>query len=243
VEGHYSYCPFKKEFGSQASDQGSFARGAVWKEPLLYKLPDALPSDVAAPLMCAGITVYGPLVEFGVKSSDVVGVVGIGGLGHLAIQFANKMGCEVIALSQTDSKKEEATKLGAHHFIATKGVAELSSPKKINHLLVTTSQMPNWTQYAPILHLRVQVFPLTVTDSNTSLSFNYMRFLTNGWRMIGSVGAPKIVFAQMLEFATLHGIKPIIEKFPLNKQGIIDAMQKLDDGKMRYRGVLYASKA
>jgi D-arabinose 1-dehydrogenase-like Zn-dependent alcohol dehydrogenase len=230
----------KKEFGSQASDQGSFAHGAVWKEPLIYKIPDGLPSDVAAPLMCAGITVYSPLAEFGLKSSDVVGVVGIGGLGHLAIQFANKMGCEVVALSQTDSKKEEAMKLGAHHFIATKGVTELSSPKKINHLLVTTSQMPDWAQYAPILHPRVQIFPLTVTDFDANLSCNYMRFLLNGWKIIGNVGAPKVVFAQMLEFAALHGIRPVIEKFPLSKQGVIDAMQKLDDGKMRYRGVLYA---
>jgi D-arabinose 1-dehydrogenase-like Zn-dependent alcohol dehydrogenase len=152
------------------------------------------------------------------------------------------MGCEIIALSQTDSKKEEAKRLGAHHFIATKDVKELSSPKKIHHLLVTTSRMPDWAQYASILHPRVQIFPLTVTDFKTDLSFNHMRFLLNGWKIIGNVAAPRYVFREMLEFAALHGIAPVIEKFPLSKQGVIDAMQKLDEGKMRYRGVLYAEK-
>jgi D-arabinose 1-dehydrogenase-like Zn-dependent alcohol dehydrogenase len=112
----------KKEYGVGNTDQGSFGSGAVWKEQYLFKLPDNLASDDAAPLMCAGITVWAPLARFGLKSTDVVGVVGIGGLGHLAIQFASKMGCEVVALSGTEEKREEAIKLGAHHFVATKGV-------------------------------------------------------------------------------------------------------------------------
>jgi len=193
--------------------------------------------------MCAGITVWAPLVQFGLKATDVVGVVGIGGLGHLAIQFASKLGCEVVALSSTEGKKEEAIKLGAHHFVATKGAKELSVPRKINHLLVTTSQMPDWDQYDSILAPMAAIYPLTITDFETRLGIPFMQFLLAGRKVIASTVPPKIVYLQMLEFAALHGVKPVIDPFTLTKQGVEDSLKKLDEGKMRYRGVLYADAA
>lgn len=233
----------KKEYGVGNTDQGSFGSGAVWKEQYLFKLPDGLASDVAAPLMCAGITVWAPLARFGLKPTDVVGVVGIGGLGHLAIQFASKMGCEVVALSGTEEKREESFKLGAHHFVATKGQKELSVPRKIDHLLVTTSKMPDWAQYNSILAPMATIYPLTVTDFEAKLEIPFMPFLLRGRKFIGSTVPPKIVYKQMLEFAALHGIKPIIEKFPMTREGVVDSLARLDEGKMRYRGVLYAEGA
>jgi D-arabinose 1-dehydrogenase-like Zn-dependent alcohol dehydrogenase len=233
----------KKGYGQGNTDQGSFGTGAVWKEQYLFKLPEELASDDAAPLMCAGITVFAPLACFGVKSTDVVGVVGIGGLGHLAIQFASKMGCEVVALSGTEEKREEASKLGAHHFVATKGVKELAVPRKINHLLVTTSKMPDWGQYDSILAPMASIYPLTITDFDTKLEIPFMPFLLLGRKFIGSTVPPKIVYEQMLHFAALHGVKPIIEKFPLTRDGVVNSLKKLDEGKMRYRGVLYAEEA
>ncbi|KAF4624339.1 hypothetical protein G7Y89_g13832 [Cudoniella acicularis] len=226
-----------------APANGSFASGSVQDERFLFKIPDSLPSEAAAPLMCAGITVFAPLTQYGVKSTDVVGVVGIGGLGHLAIQFANKMGCEVVALSGTESKKEEAFKLGAHHFIATKDAKELSVPRKINHLLVTTSFMPDLDQYSSILAPMAQVFPLMVTSFDAKLEVPFMKFLLRGWRFVGCTGAPKIVYQQMLQFAGLHGVRPVIERFPMSKVGVEESMQKLAEGKMRYRGVLFAEEA
>ena len=244
VDGQFFYCTGdNKQYGTGNQDQGSFGEGAVWREQLLFKIPDNLPSDIAAPLMCAGITVWGPLTEYNVKPTDVVGVVGIGGLGHLAIQFANKLGCEVVALSGTEAKKDEALKLGAHHFVATKGVSDLKVPRKINHLLVTTSQMPDWDQYKSILAPRASIYPLTITDFETKLVLPHMQFILSGWKLIGSTGSPKIVYQRMLDFAGLHGIKPMIEHFPLTKQGVVDSLKKLDEGKMRYRGVLYAEGA
>ena len=111
IAGDWYYCVNVKEvYGFGNSDQGSFGTGAVWREPYLFHIPKRLASDAAAPLMCAGITVWTPLTQFGVKPTDVVGVVGIGGLGHLAVQFAAKLGCEVVALSGTEAKKEKAFK-------------------------------------------------------------------------------------------------------------------------------------
>lgn len=233
----------KKEYGVGNTDQGSFASGAVWREQYLFKIPDGMASDVAAPLMCAGITVWAPLARFGLKATDVVGVVGIGGLGHLALQFASKLGCEVVALSGTEDKKEEAMRLGANHFVATKDMEELNVPRKINHLLVTTSTMPSWAQYDSILAPMASIYPLTITDFETKLEIPFMKFLLTGRKIIGSTVPPKITYQEMLVFSALHGIRPTIDPFPLTLQGVKDSLKKLDEGEMRYRGVLYAEDA
>ncbi|KAH6723608.1 chaperonin 10-like protein [Leptodontidium sp. MPI-SDFR-AT-0119] len=241
VAGDWIYCTGGlKQFGDGNTDQGSFGTGAVWREHSLFHIPDSMASDVAAPLMCAGITVFSPLTRYGLKSTDVVGVVGIGGLGHLALQFAKALGCEVVALSGSEEKKEEALRLGATHFVATKVVKDLKVPRKINHLIVTTSQMPDWQQYDAILAPMASIYPLTITDFETKLEIPFMNFLLTGRKFIGSTVPPKIVYIQMLEFAALHKVKPVIDPFPLTKQGVEDSLKKLDAGKMRYRGVLYA---
>jgi D-arabinose 1-dehydrogenase-like Zn-dependent alcohol dehydrogenase len=244
VAGDMTFCENGiKQYGQGNTDQGSFGTGAVWREQYLFPIPDGLASDAAAPLMCAGITVFAPLVRHGVKPTDVVGVVGIGGLGHLAIQFAAKMGCEVVALSGSAEKAAEAKALGAHHFVATRGTSTLSVPRKINHLFVTTSKMLDWARYDSLLAPMASIYPLTITDSNAKLEIPFMTFLLLNRRFIGSTVPPKIVFQQMLQFAALHGIKPVIEKFPLTKDGVVESLKRLDEGKIRYRGVLYAEGA
>lgn len=131
-------------YGLADTDQGSFASHAVWKASYLFHIPDEISSSDAAPLMCAGATVFNALYLYNVRSTDRVGILGIGGLGHLGIQFAAKMGCEVVVFSSTESKKEEAKSLGSTEFYATKGVSKLEIGKPIKHLLVTTSQLPDW---------------------------------------------------------------------------------------------------
>lgn len=245
IQGEWIYCTSttsKAIYGYGDSTQGSYATGAVWKEDFLMKVPDGLASDVAAPLFCAGSTVWNVLSQNGVKCTDVVGVVGIGGLGHLAVQFAAKMGCEVVAISSSDSKKDEALKLGATHFLATAGKKKLEIGKKINHLIVTTSKLPDWDLYADILAPMASIYPQSITDGNQKLEIPFMRFLLQGWKFIGSTVPPKHVYLQMLDFAALHGVKPVIERFPMTRQGVEDGLKKLDEG-MRYRGVLYADVA
>lgn len=143
-------------YGSADLDQGSFASHAVWNQNFVYHVPDALESVHAAPLMCGGATVFNALHLHGLKPSDRVGVIGVGGLGHLAIQFAAKMGCTVAVFSGSDSKKDEAMKLGATEFYAVKGVESGEELKKIvkaeiEYLLVTTSSQPDWSMYQPIM--------------------------------------------------------------------------------------------
>ena len=139
MTGHETFCPERVMYGMANFDIGSFASHAVWREAYLFKIPESIPNQYAAPLMCGGATVFGALEMYGVRPTDRVGIIGVGGLGHLAIQFAANMGCEVVVFSGTDSKKEEATRLGAMEFYATKGLKELKVSKPVNHLLVTTS--------------------------------------------------------------------------------------------------------
>lgn len=225
-------------YASADTDQGSLASRAIWKANWIFHIPDSIPREYAAPLMCGGATVFNVLRSNGVQPTDRVGVIGVGGLGHLAIQFASKMGCEVVVFSSTDSKKDEATKLGSSEFVATKSVKEIKISRPIDHLLVTTSFQPDWKQYLPILAPGATIYPLTV--SKDDLTIPYGPINSKELRIQGSVVAARNVLMQMLDFAAHHNIRPIIETFPMTIEGIEEAFKKLEDGKMRYRGVLVA---
>jgi D-arabinose 1-dehydrogenase-like Zn-dependent alcohol dehydrogenase len=230
-------CPDRAIYGSADYDQGSFATYGIWKDDYIFRVPDSIPREYAAPLMCGGATVFNALSAFGTRPIDRVGVIGVGGLGHLAIQFASKMGCDVVVFSGTDSKKEEAMKFGATEFITTKGVKELKT-RPIDRLLVTASVQPDWSQYLPILAPRAVIYPLSVDPGDFKMP--YMPIIKKELTIQGSLVAPRHVHLDMLEFAARHHIRPIIEQFPMSVEGITEALQKLQSGKMRYRGVLVA---
>lgn len=236
LTGRETYCPERAMYGMADLDQGSFAKGAVWRAAFLFKIPDGMSDEAAAPLQCGGATVFNALHSYNTQSVETVGVIGMGGLGHLAIQFAAKMGCRVIVLSGSDSKKDEAMKLGAHEFIAMKDKKELKASRLIDRLLVTTSAQPQWDLILPIMAAGGTIYPLSVDEGNFSIP--YMPLLLNGITVQGCVVASRYVHQRMLDFAALHGIAPIVEKFPLSEKGIEEAMEKLESGKMRFRGVL-----
>ena len=158
VRGGCGYCPDcltgynwfctndPNNYGAQHIDTATWSSHAVVPAMRLAKIPEGIASEFAGPLMCAGQTVWLPLARTDVRAWHTVGVVGVGGLGHLAIQFAAKMGCRVVVFSGTTSKKDEAMRLGATDFYTA---AELRDDKVlkafINHLLVTTSQLPDWS--------------------------------------------------------------------------------------------------
>jgi D-arabinose 1-dehydrogenase-like Zn-dependent alcohol dehydrogenase len=138
-------CANAQMYGSANQDQGCFSTAIVWDVSTLIKIPDEIASEHAGPLMCGGTTVWGPLYEHGMRAGDRIGIVGFGGLGHMAIQFVAKMGMEAVVFSRTDSKKEEAFRFGASEFHTTKDVKEFKEVKPIDHLLITTSVLPDLT--------------------------------------------------------------------------------------------------
>jgi D-arabinose 1-dehydrogenase-like Zn-dependent alcohol dehydrogenase len=236
LTGRETFCEERAMYGDADLDQGSMGSAAVWREAFLFSIPDSMTDAEAAPLMCGGATVFNALKMYNVQPTDRVGVIGVGGLGHLAIQFAAKMGCDVIVFSGTESKKEEAMKLGATEFVAMKGKTSLDIGRKMNALLVTTSVQPDWDLLLPAMAPDSKIFPLTV--SNDVLKIPYMPLLLNGISIQGSVVAARHIHRQMLKFAAQHQIKPILMEFPMSEEGIEKAMDTLSEGGMRYRGVL-----
>lgn len=147
--GHCSYCLSGQDiwcyersvFGEKDHHNGTFGEYYVGKETYLHKIPEGLASEHAAPLQCAGATTYNALVQV-VKPGDRVGILGIGGLGHLAIQFARKLGTEVIVFSTSRSKEEEAKQLGATEFYLLDELEKLQKP--VTTLVVAGSKYPDW---------------------------------------------------------------------------------------------------
>lgn len=172
LSGRETTCPERKMYGEADLDQGSMATGAVWREAFLFQVPDDMSDETAAPLMCGGATVFNALRAFGAQGTETIGIMGVGGLGHLAIQYAAKLGCNVVVLSGSDRKKDEATKLGAKEFIATKDAKELKPSRKIDRLLVTTSAQPEWSKILPIMAPGGKIMPLSIDSGNLSVPYS-----------------------------------------------------------------------
>jgi D-arabinose 1-dehydrogenase-like Zn-dependent alcohol dehydrogenase len=131
-------------------DQGCLASHVAWDVSTLFHIPEEISSKDAGPLMCAGASVWGPLYSTGLRAGDRVGIIGVGGLGHLAIQFASKLGMVPVVFSRTDDKKQAALDFGAAEFHVTDDSADFSSIKKLQTLLITTSANPDLKKYVSL---------------------------------------------------------------------------------------------
>ncbi|KAJ7217685.1 chaperonin 10-like protein [Mycena pura] len=221
------YCVNGEGYGRHNLDQGSFGSHAVWEEAYLFKVPDGLAPEHAAPLICAGATVFGA----------VDAVIGVGGLGHLAIQFLAKIGAEVVVFSSTESKRDEALRLGASEFYATHGVTKFET-RPLDHLLITTSILIDSKPFLDVMKPASTLYPMTASGDN--LVFQNSAVVLQGITIQGSIVASRAVHKRMLDFAARNHIAPIIECFPMKKSGVEEGMARLREGKMRYRGVLVA---
>lgn len=234
LQGAETFCPDRALYGVKNLDQGSFATHAVWRESFLHKIPEGMSDVDAAPLQCGGATTFSALEN--IQPSETVAILGVGGLGHLAIQIAAKMGCRVVVLSGSNNKREEALRLGAHEFVATKGAKEIKISSPINRLLVTAAAPPNWDLILPIMAPRSAIYPLSVSMGKVDIP--YMSLILQGITVVGSLVASRHQHRQMLEFTARHQIKPIVEKYPMTEDGIKQAMDRLDKGEVYYRAVL-----
>lgn len=199
------------------------------------KLPATLPPASAGPLFCGGITVFSPIIDFGVKPTDRVGVIGIGGLGHLAVQFLNKWGCEVTAFTSHASKADEARKLGAHHVVGTRDKAALAKiAGSLDFILVTANAALDWDLFIGALAPDGRLhFVGAVLEPVPVAAFS----LIGGRKSISGspLGSPATV-ATMLDFCARHQIAPVIETFAMND--VNAALDHLRAGKARHRLVL-----
>ena len=231
--GDHNLCASAR--GTIVGRHGGFAdhvrADATWTVPV----PAGIEPEVAGPLLCGGVTVFNPIIQYGIKPTDRVGVIGIGGLGHMALQFLHAHGCEVTAFSSHADKEAEARNFGADQFVNSRDSSALKKLNRSLDFILSTVNVPlDWHSYLNALRprgrlhlvgfvmepLSVPMGPLLLRQSSVSASPD------------GSPG----MMAKMLEFAAQNQIKPVIESFPLDS--VNDAIEKLRQGKARYRLVL-----
>ncbi|EOD45469.1 putative nadp-dependent alcohol dehydrogenase protein [Neofusicoccum parvum UCRNP2] len=242
VDGYRQYCADACGFAFGELDQGAMGDYAIRSRPFVYPIPDDVPSELAAPLMCAGASTYEALTAAETRPSDRVGVVGVGGLGHMAILFARAWGCGVTALSGDESKREDARKLGADEFLQLGslrgGRPDGASP--VNVLLLCSNGIPDLALLLPVLARRARIVFMTIQQEPVQIP--YLPFILPGHRIISSTEASRKSYVEMLRFVGRHKIAPWIQTFPMTETGVVDAFKTLEEGKMRYRGVLVAQE-
>jgi uncharacterized zinc-type alcohol dehydrogenase-like protein len=198
-------------------------------------LPEAIDLAKAGPLLCGGITVFNPIILAGVKPTDTVGVIGIGGLGHMALKFLKHWGCEVIAFSSHPAKKEKILKMGATKVVNSRSPEELEGiAGQLNFILNTTNVTLDWNAYLGCLAPKGRFHNVgAVLEPMAIPAFS---LLVGEKSVAGSpIGSPELT-KTMLDFCVRHDIYPTVEEFPMEK--VNEAMAHLKAGNARFRIVL-----
>jgi len=233
MDGSHHLCNYVE--GTIVGRHGGFADYVRGHWSWAIPLPEGIDMKKAGPLLCGGITVFNPIILAGVKATDKVGVIGIGGLGHMALKFLNKWGCEVIAFSSNPDKKRQILSMGASKVINSRNPDELESiAGSLDFILNTTNVTLDWNAYLSALGPKGRLH--TVGAVLEPMAIPAFSLIMGEKSVAGSpLGSPALTL-KMLEFCVRHDIYPIVEEFPLAK--VNEAMTHLEKGKARYRLVL-----
>jgi uncharacterized zinc-type alcohol dehydrogenase-like protein len=203
----------------------------TWARPL----PEGLDPAKTGPLLCGGVTVFSPFLQHQLPPTARVGIIGIGGLGHMALQFANKWGCEVHAFTTSDNKEAEARQLGAHHVHNTKKDGVLKKLAGSLDLIISTINVP--IDVPGLLDTLAPKGRLHVVGAILApMEVPAIPLIFGAKSIAGSPTGSPTAISRMLEFSARHSIAPITETFPMSK--LNDAFDHLRSGKARYRIVL-----
>ncbi|KUI74313.1 NADP-dependent alcohol dehydrogenase 6 [Cytospora mali] len=227
--------------GGEGKSYGGYADYNRTNGHFVVPIPDGLPSEYAAPMMCGGITVYSPLKHNGCGPGKTVGVVGVGGLGHFAVLFAKALGADrVVGISRKGDKKEDVLRLGADQYIATAEDEDWDkeNARTLDLIISTVSshKMP-MTGYLSLLKTHGTLIQVGAPDGGELPPINAFTLIASGIKVGGSmVGSPSEEIPEMLQLAADKGIKPWVEERPLKEANkvIVD----MEEGKARYRYVL-----
>ncbi|KAI8066537.1 hypothetical protein BC940DRAFT_302399 [Gongronella butleri] len=238
VSGNDLYCHNRILFPGTDNMNG-FADLAVIDSRFAYHIPKEIAPTDAGPLMCAGSTVFNALYSTNTSPTDRVAVVGVGGLGHLALQFANKWGTSVTAISTNDSKAPEAKSFGAQHVLNSSKFddeAYLAAIDKFDLIINTSTADLNYDQYTKLLKPHGKFLLVGVPSKKLEMSGG--PFLVNDLALRGCLVGGRDVVNKMLVFAARHGIKPKTEILPFTLEGLEEGMERCRQSKARYRVVL-----
>jgi D-arabinose 1-dehydrogenase-like Zn-dependent alcohol dehydrogenase len=233
--GDFMLCKFVKVTG--ISFDGGYAEYIVVPADAVAAMPDDLPSDQAAPLLCAGITVFNSMRNAGAQAGDLVAVQGIGGLGHLGIQYARQMGFHTVAIGRGGDKAALAKKLGAHEFVDTSAGSPAEALQKMGGARLILATAPDSQAMAVLVDgLAGGGKLLVVGASFDPIPVTPLQLITPRRNMQGWPSGTGMDCEDTLKFSALTGVRPMIEKYPLEKAA--EAYQQMISGKARFRAVL-----
>lgn len=233
--------PYPKEVDpDETISQGGYSSHIRAHEYFVFPIPDEIPSELAAPMLCAGLTVWSPLVRAGTGPGKQVAVVGMGGLGHFAVLWAAALGAEVTVISHSPSKKDDAIKLGAKHFVSS-GDKNWQEPLafKFDFVLNTADMTHTFDldAYLSILKVNCQFHQVGLPDEPLQ-GIKPQQFMANG----SSIGASHIgsrpECLAMLKLAAEKKLFPMVETIEISEKGCAEAVERVKNNKVKYRFTL-----
>ena len=217
------------------SGPGGFADYLEVDSRFAFPIPDGIKTDAAGPLLCGGITVYSALRYAGMGSGLEIGIIGVGGLGHMAVQFASKLGNRVTVFTTSKDKAEFANKLGAAETVIVEKNQSPSAPSRLlNIILSTVPASVDWASYVNFLDSDGVLTLVGVPDA--PLTLPVFPLLMKRRRILASPIGGRAMMAEMLSVAERYQIEPVVEIFPMEKAN--EAMEKVRNNQVRYRAVL-----
>ncbi|KAL2753041.1 hypothetical protein ACRALDRAFT_2030118 [Sodiomyces alcalophilus JCM 7366] len=238
-----TYC--RRQLGTYAStwpdtgvvSQGGYSSHIRTHQHWVFPIPESLPSEIAAPMLCAGLTAYSPLVRNGAGPGKKVGIVGIGGIGHFGILFAKALGAEVWAISRSRAKEADALKMGADGFIAT-AEDKWNEPHRMTFdLIVNTASSSDGfdlSTYLTLLDVHAKWVSVGLPGGG-GFNVRNQDFMPNGCFIGSSHLGSRRETLEMLQLAADKKLYPWVEKIPIGPEGLKQAFQGVDSSKVRYR--------
>ncbi|TWI06017.1 putative zinc-type alcohol dehydrogenase-like protein [Luteimonas cucumeris] len=214
---------------------GGYSTRITVHQDYMLRVPAAIPLDRAAPLLCAGITTYSPLRHFGLKPGDALAVVGLGGLGHMAVKFGAAMGARVTVLSTSENKRADAMALGAHDFVVTRERAALKPlSRSFDFIIDTVSAAHDYNAYLSMLKVDGTMVLVGIPDQPVPVAAGVL--VSGRRRLAGSAIGGIRETQEMLDFCAEHGIASDIELIDVAQ--INEAYERMIRGDVHYRFVI-----
>jgi D-arabinose 1-dehydrogenase-like Zn-dependent alcohol dehydrogenase len=233
--GDFAMCVNRKVTGIDFD--GGYATHVVVPAAVLAAIPDDLPAEEAGPFMCAGVTVFNALRNSGARAGEVVAVHGIGGLGHLGVQYARRMGFNTVAINRGKDKEELARQLGAHSYIDATAQDVVAELQKLGGASVILATAPNAQAISGLVDGLAPSGKLLVPAApQEPLSINVFSLIMKRSSVAGWYSGTAKDSQDTLEFSALSGVHPMIEKYPLDR--VAEAYEQMHSGKVRFRVVL-----
>jgi len=234
LRGQYQMCQSKAVNG--VTRDGAYAEYVALRTEAMVKIPREVDPAQYAPILCAGVTVFNSIRRLNIVAGEVVAVQGLGGLGHLAIQYANKLGYKVVAMSSGDKKRDFASKLGAHEYIDTSNDDPVQKLQSLGGAALIVATAPNPKAISPLTAGLQPGGRVLVLSPCGSIEVDTANLVVRGLGVVGFPSGHALDNEEAIAFTELHGIKCMVETFPL--KDVQKAFDHTKSGKVRFRSVL-----